>query len=81
MQIIKIRTPQNQFLVNYLRGQNRDLTAHEAAQFFDIQNLSARMSEIRDMGLIVRTLDTDRGTAYAISARDVNGSRARLEIA
>lgn len=81
MQIIKIRTPQNQFLVNYLRGTGRTLTEHEARQFFKIQNLRARMSELRDLGLVVRTEQTDRGTAYAISARDVNGSRARLEIA
>lgn len=81
MQIIKIKTPQKQFLANYLRGTGRTLTAFEASQFFRIENLSARMSELRDAGLVVRTVDTDRGTAYAVSARDINGSRAHLDLA
>lgn len=81
MQIIKIKTPQKQFLANYLRGTGRTLTEFEARQFFRIENLRARMSELRQEGLVVRTIDTDRGTAYAVSARDANGSRARRELA
>lgn len=63
-------------IVRYLRGTGRTLTNQEALYKFDVKNLSARMSEIRQMGLRVRTRKTKSGdTAYAISARDLNGSR------
>lgn len=78
MQIIKVDTTQNQFLHDYLRGTGQSLTEYEARTFFNIQNLRARVCELRHAGLRIRTLYTDRGTAYAVSNRDIFGSRAKL---
>ena len=49
---------------------------------FGIKNLSARMSELRDAGLVVRVDTATTGKArYAVSARDVSGSRAKAFVA
>lgn len=79
MAFTNIKTSQTEFLVNYLRGTGRELTQPQAECLFGIKNLRARMSEMRDMGLRVRVRATNNGRiAYSISARDVNGSRARV---
>jgi len=72
---------QNEFLVKYLRGTGRTITAAQARANYGIKNLSARMSELRNAGLKVTTVTTASGkTAYRVSARDVTGSRARVEV-
>lgn len=79
MAFTKIKTNQNVFLENYLRGTGKSLTAADAKARFGIANLPARMSEFRDMGLNVRVTTATTGKAkYAVSARDVNGSRSKV---
>lgn len=64
--------PQKEFLVDYLRGTGRELTSAQAASLYGIQNLRARMSEIRQEGYRVRTRKNTVGTTnYAISRRMV----------
>jgi hypothetical protein len=81
MKITRINTTQTAFLQDYLRGTGKTLTEFEAREFFDIGNLRARMSDLRANGLKVATVNTERGTAYKVSARDVTGSRAHLDLA
>lgn len=79
MAFTKIKTSQREFLVSYLRGTGRELTQPQAESMFGIKNLRARMSEMRELGLRVRTRATSAGRiAYSVSARDVNGSRAQI---
>jgi hypothetical protein len=71
MAFTTLTTSQNEFLVSYLRGTNRALTENQARSLFGIQNLRARMSELRDEGYRVRrqpTATTGK-SAYAISRR------------
>jgi len=78
MSFTTITGSQTAFLENYLRGTNRTITAADAQARFGIQNLSARISELRDAGLRVNTETSTTGKArYRVSARDVTGSRAR----
>jgi hypothetical protein len=77
MAFTTIQTTQNEFLLNYLRGTGRTLTEAQARAQFGINNLSARISELRQMGFRVRTSTNTQGrTAYAVSRRDVFGSQA-----
>ena len=79
MAFTTIKSTQNVFLENYLRGTGRAMTAADAAARFGIQNLPARMSEFRDAGLNVRVTTATTGKAkYAVSARDYTGSRAKV---
>jgi len=79
MAFTKIKTSQNVFLENYLRGTGRSLTAADAKARFGIGNLAARMSEFRDAGLNVRVTTATTGKAkYAVSARDVAGGRSKV---
>jgi hypothetical protein len=79
MSFTVLSTPQNQFLETYLRGTSRGLTAADARARFGIQNLRARMSELRSLGLTVRVDKATTGRArYSVSDRDITGSRARL---
>ena len=78
MAFTTIKSTQNVFLEQYLRGTGKTLTARDAAARFGIQNLPARMSEFREAGLNVRVDTASTGKArYAVSARDAEGSRAR----
>jgi len=57
-------------LENYLRGTNRELSAAQAEARFGIQNLRARMTEMRQGGFRVRTRTNSTGkTAYSVSRR------------
>ena len=77
MSIIKLNSTQNEFLEGHLRGTGRTISAAQARATFGILNLSARMSELRSVGLRVNTtVNTAGNTAYSISSRDVTGSRA-----
>jgi len=79
MAFTKIKTNQKAFLENYLRGTGKSLTAADAAARFGIQQLPARMSELRSAGLNVKTAKSSKGTTkYSITARDVTGSRAKM---
>lgn len=74
-----LTVPQKTFLEEFLRGTGRTMTEAQAKATYGIQNLRARVSELRDAGMIVRTDKTSEGRAkYAVSARDVFGSRAKI---
>lgn len=71
---------QNQFLVTHLRGTGVELTAVEAKKI-GIQNLRARICELRQAGLVVSTRKTETGAAsYKVGARLQNGSRKQIAI-
>ena len=79
MAFTTIKTNQKTFLENYLRGTGKTLTAADAKARFGIQQLPARMSELRAAGLNVKTdVATTGKTSYSVTARDVNGSRAKV---
>lgn len=70
---------QKAFLETYLRGTGRTLSAVQAKANYGIQQLPARISELRSAGMVVKTSTNTAGnTAYTIVARDVNGSRAKI---
>ncbi len=57
-------------VLTYLRGTGRELSAAQAESRFGIQNLSARMSELREGGFRVRTRTNTTGkTSYSVSRR------------
>lgn len=67
-----ITVPQKEFLVSYLRGTGRELTAVQASSLFGIQNLRARVTELRQEGYRVRTRKNTVGTTnYAVSRRRI----------
>lgn len=79
MSFTTIKSNQTAFLENYLRGTGKTITAADARARFGIKNLSARMSDLRDVGLTVRVDTASTGKArYAVSARDGIGSRGKL---
>jgi hypothetical protein len=79
MSFTTIRSNQKAFLETYLRGTGKSLTAADAAARFGIQNLSARVSELRAAGLNVKSdVATTGKTRYSMTARDVTGSRAKV---
>jgi hypothetical protein len=80
MSFTAIKSTQVAFLEKYLRGTNRTLTEAQAASLFGIQNLRARVSELRDVGLNVQTVPTKTTgrSAYRVSRRDVYGSQFKL---
>jgi len=82
MAFTKLSTSQNRFLHDYLRGTGRSLTAAQARATYGIQNIRARMTELRQKGLVVRTkvMNEHGRVAYSISARDVVGSRAKASV-
>lgn len=75
-----LTSTQNKFLEDHLRGTTRTLTAAQAESLYGIQNLSARISELRGMGLNVQTVPTKTTTraAYRMSRRDVFGGQFRM---
>jgi hypothetical protein len=79
MSFTQIKTTQKEFLEDYLRGTGRTLSGAQARATFGIMNLRARVSELRKAGLRVRReRNTEGRSTYAISARDVTGSRSNL---
>ena len=79
MAFTKLKTNQKAFLESYLRGTGKSLTAADAKARFGIQQLPARMSELREAGLQVKTAKASTGkTKYTISSRDITGSRAKV---
>ena len=67
------------FLEKHLRGTGRTISVAQAQANYGIAKLTARISELRAAGLNVKTItNTSGNTAYKISARDLNGSRAKM---
>lgn len=78
MSFTKLKSTQNQFLEKYLRGTGRELSAAQADATYGIKNIRARMTELRQAGLVVRTgRNTEGHTTYAVSRRDVCGYQDR----
>ena len=76
--LVKVKN-QVSFLERYLRGTNKTLSIAQAQANYGIAKLTARISELRAAGLNVKTItNTSGNTAYKISARDLNGSRAKM---
>lgn len=70
MAFVKSCLTQNELLVKYLRGTNRCISAPQARALFGIQNLRARMTDLRQCGYKVRTsTNTEGNTTYAVSRR------------
>lgn len=79
MSFVKLKTTQNEFLEQHLRGTGRAMSAKQADATYGIKNIRARMTELRGAGLKVnRATNTEGRTAYSISSRDVTGSRASI---
>ena len=79
MAFTRIQGTQTAFLHDYLRGTGKTLTEKQALSLFNIKNLRARMSELRQLGLRVRTENTTDGRAkYSVSRRDVDGNEFSL---
>ena len=79
MAFTTISKSQTAFLEGYMRGTGREMSASQASATYGIQNLRARISELRSAGLRIRKSTNSKGkTAYAISRRDVTGSQAKL---
>lgn len=76
--LVKVKN-QVSFLERYLRGTNKTLSVAQAQANYGIEKLTARIAEMRAAGLNVKTItNTSGNTAYRISARDLNGSRAKM---
>ena len=70
---------QKEFLENHLRGTERTMSEAQAKATYGIQNLRARICELRQAGLVVHTEKNTSGrAAYRMVARDVVGSRAKV---
>ena len=70
---------QKAFLETYLRGTGRTLSKAQAINNYGIAQLPARIFELKAAGMVVKTVKNTAGnTAYRITARDVNGSRAKI---
>jgi len=79
MAFTTLSVPQVEFLEDFLRGTGRTLTEAQARATYGIGNLRARISDLRAAGLKIRREKNSEGRAkYAVSARDITGSRAKI---
>lgn len=79
MAFTTLSVPQVEFLEDFLRGTGRTLTEAQARATYGIVNLRARISDLRAAGLKIRREKNSEGRAkYAVSARDITGSRAKI---
>jgi hypothetical protein len=79
MAFTKLSTTQVAFLEKHLRGTNRGMSSAQAEATYGIMNLRARMTDLRQAGLIVRkNKNTEGRTAYYISRRDTEGGQYKL---
>ena len=70
---------QKSFIETYQRGTGRTLSPAQAKANYGIAQLPARLHEMKAAGLVVKSVkNTSGNTAYRMTARDVNGSRARV---
>lgn len=80
MSFTQIKTSQTAFLESYLRGTDRSLTEDQARALYGVQNLRARMTELRAAGLNIRLIPTKTTgkSAYKVSRRDVFGGQFKM---
>lgn len=79
--VVNLHKVKNQkaFLETYLRGTGRTLSKAQAVSNYGIAQLPARIFEMKQAGLVVKTVTNTTGnTAYKIVARDVTGSRSKI---
>ena len=65
---------QSRFLETHLRGTGRTLTASQAQARYGIENLTARIFDLRTAGLKVSV----EAGKYSMVSRDVNGARSKV---
>lgn len=76
--LVKVKN-QKAFLESYLRGTGKTLSAAQARANYGIQQLPARIFELKAAGMQVRTATNTAGnTVYKIVARDTSGSRSKI---
>ena len=76
--LVKVKN-QKAFLETYLRGTGKTLSAAQARANYGIQQLPARIFELKAAGMQVRTaINTAGNTVYKIVARDTEGSRSKI---
>jgi len=79
MSFTQLKSTQVAFLEKHLRGTGREMSAAQARATYGIQNLRARITELRQVGLTVRKgVNTEGRTTYAVSRRDVFGDQFKL---
>ncbi len=79
MSFTTLKSTQVAFLETHLRGTGRSMSSAQAEATYGIYNLRARMSDLRNAGLKVRThVNTEGRTAYSVSRRDVIGLQGRV---
>lgn len=79
MSFTTLTTTQNTFLETYLRGTGREMSAAQARATYGVKNLRARMTDLRNAGLRVRTgVNTEGRTTYAVSRRDEFGGQFKM---
>lgn len=72
MAFVNSSKTQTELLISYLRGTNRSISAPQARALFGIQNLRARMTDLRQAGYKVRKdMNTEGNTTYFVSRRMV----------
>ncbi len=76
MSFTRLKSRQVEFLETHLRGTGREMSAAQAKATYGIGNLRSRMTDLRQMGLQVRTTKNTEGrTTYSVSRRDVFGGQ------
>ena len=79
MAFTTLTTTQKTFLESHLRGTGKALSAAQARETYGIQNLRARISEMRSAGLNIRkVVNTNGRNAYTIARRDVAGVQGKI---
>lgn len=79
MSFTRLKSTQVAFLEKHLRGTGRYMSAAQASSTYGIQNLRARMTDLRSVGLRIRkTTNTKGRTTYAVSRRDVFNDQFKL---
>lgn len=79
MSFTTLKTTQNSFLETHLRGTGREMSAAQARATYGVKNLRARMTDLRNAGLRVRTgVNTEGRTTYSVSRRDQFGGQFKM---
>lgn len=79
MAFTTLTTTQNSFLETHLRGTGREMSAAQARATYGVKNLRARMTDLRNAGLRVRTgVNTEGRTTYSVSRRDQFGGQFKM---
>ena len=73
MSFVNTTKTQVEYLVSYLRGTNRGLSAPQARALFGIKNLRARISDLRQMGFKVRKNTNTEGRTTSFVSRRMIG--------